>query len=125
MNEPQGVDLVDIHEILGANVGEDDVGAGDARVGEEDVEAAVALHCVVDDGLDLCFIRGIELARVDVDAGVQLCDFLLVSLEVGGVEVADVNGLCAALGVLVGGCSAYSEGGVGACFCVYVCEVSE
>ena len=45
--------------------------AEDARVGEHDVQTAVLGDCVVDDGFDGGFVGGVELARVDVDGGVE------------------------------------------------------
>lgn len=81
-NRPQSVDLVYVHEILSADISEDYVGACNSGIGKEDIQAAVALHCVVHNGLDFGLIRGIKLTRLDLDIGIQLVDFLFVSLQV-------------------------------------------
>ncbi len=80
--------------------------AGDAGVGEEDVEALVLGQRIVDNGLDLLLVADVALAGMHLDGGEGSVDFLLVRFEVCVIKVADVDCLCAALGVLVGGGSA-------------------
>jgi hypothetical protein len=88
------------------------VRADGARVGEEDVEAAVLRQGVVDHCLDRLLVGGVKLARVDVYQRPQGVDLALVRVEVGGIVVADVDGLCAVLGELVGRGAADAEDGV-------------
>jgi hypothetical protein len=88
------------------------VRADGARVGEEDIEAAVLRQGVVDHCLDRLLVGGVKLPRVDVDQRPQGVDLALVRVEVGGIVVADVDGLCAVLGELVGRGAADAEDGV-------------
>lgn len=53
---------------------------------------------------------------MDLDGGVKREDFAFVRLEMGGREVAEVDGAGAVFGELMGGGAADSEGAVGACF---------
>jgi hypothetical protein len=64
---PERVHPHDVHKVIGLDVGEQGVRADGARVGEEDVEAAVLRQGVVDHGLDRLLVGGVKLARVDVD----------------------------------------------------------
>ena len=103
---------MDLHKVGRADIGEEGVRANDAGVGEEDIEPAVPLERVVNDFLDGLLVGGIELARVDVYLGVQAVDLALVRLEVGGIEVADVDGLGPVLCELVGRGTADAQNGV-------------
>lgn len=58
---------------------------------------------------------GVELARVDVDGGVEGGEFALVRCEVRGGVVAEEEGARAVAGELVGACAADADGGVCAC----------
>ncbi len=109
---PERVYAVDLHKVGGGNVGEEGVRAHDAGVGEEDVEPAVPLERVADHFLDGLLVGGVELANVDVDLGVQAVDLALVRLEVGGIKVADVDGLGPVLRELVGRGAADAQDGV-------------
>lgn len=111
---PERVHPQDLHEILGRHVGEQGVGARDAGVGEDDVQAAVAAQGVVDDGLDGGLVGGVEAAGVDGAGRVAGAHVALVAGEEGVVKVADVDGAGAVLGVLVGGGAADAQGRVGA-----------
>lgn len=88
--------------------------AGDSGVGEENIEALVFGHGIVDDSLDLFFVTGVKLPGMHLDGRISLVDFLLVRFEVRRIVVANVNGLCAALGILVRGGSANAQRRVGA-----------
>lgn len=65
-NKPERVHTHGVHELVGVDIGERRHGPDGAGVGEEDVEAAVSLYCVVDDGLYGFVVAGVELPRVDV-----------------------------------------------------------
>lgn len=54
------------------------------------------------------------MARVDIDGGVEGRELGLVGGEVGGGEVAQVDGARPVMGILVGGGAADADGGVGA-----------
>ncbi len=103
---------MDLHKVGRADIGEEGVRTNNAGVGEEDVEPAVPLECVVDHFLDGLLVGGVELARVDLDLGVQAVDLAFVRLEVGGIEVADVDGLGSVLCELVGRGAADAQNGV-------------
>lgn len=77
--------------------------AGDASVRKEDIKSSVALHGVVNHGLDLALLRSIEASDVNLDSGKQLGDLLLVCFEIRAVKVAQVQGPGTALGELVRG----------------------
>lgn len=113
--DAQGVDPEDVHEVIGADLVVDDIVAGDAGIGEEDVETAIALERVVHDGLDLGLVGGIKCPSVDLDSRERGVDLLLVNLEVSAVKVAEVDGTSAALGELMGSGSADSASRVGSC----------
>ena len=104
----------DVHEVVRGDVFEEAVCAGDAGVGEEDVELAVTLQGGGDEGLDGGLVRGIELLRVDRGGGEEGGELALVRREVRGVEVAEVDGARALGGELVRCCAADAEEGVGA-----------
>lgn len=53
---------------------------------------------------------------MNLDKRVEGENFPLVSLEIGGREVADVDGACAIFGELMGGSAPDAEWAVGACF---------
>ncbi len=55
-----------LEEGRGGNGEKGGVGADDAGIGEEDVETAVALDRVVDDGFQRGFVAGVKAAGVDV-----------------------------------------------------------
>lgn len=111
---PERVGLEHRHEVVGADIGEDDVGPRDARVGEEDIEAAIAAHGVVNDGLDRGLVSGIEAARMDLDARKGGRDVARVRLEVRAVVVTQVQRPGAALSELVGRGAPDAQGRVGA-----------
>lgn len=71
-----------VHKIFSADISKDYVGACNSGIGKEDIQAAVAFHCVVYNGLDFGLIRGIKLTRLNLDIRIQLVDFLLVSLKI-------------------------------------------
>lgn len=102
------------HEFLPAHVPEVPVRPRHARVGEEHVQPSVPVESFVYDGFHGRFVAGVEAARVDVDGRVEGLQLAGVGGEVGVVEVADVEGAGAVVGVLVGGGAADAEGGVGA-----------
>lgn len=86
--------------------------AGDARVGEEDVEPPVGGDGFLHDGGHGGFVGGIKGTRVDIDAGVESSELALVLREVGRGEVADVDGAGAVARELVGGGPANAYDGV-------------
>lgn len=114
-NVPRRVGLHDLHELALVHVFEVGGRADDSRVGEEDVEAPVPRHGLVDDALDGGLVGGVELPHVHVDFGVELAQVALVRGQIAVVEVAEVEGAGAALGELVRGGAADAEDGVGAC----------
>lgn len=67
----------------------------------------------MNDCLDGFFIGSIELADVDVYAGIQGLDLPLVCCQVAVCVVADVDGFGAVVGVLVRCGAADACGGVG------------
>lgn len=71
------------------------------------------LERVVDDTFHGGFVRGVELACVDLDRGIEGGEFALVGFEMGRGEVAEVDGAGAVMGELVGGGTADAEGRVG------------
>lgn len=113
---PERVHSQNVHEILRRHIRKQGVRSRDARIGENDIQPCVPLQGVVDDGLDGGFIGGVELSRVDLTSRVQRLDLLLVVAEEFVVKVADVDGLCAVLGVLVRGGSSNAQGRV----CAYI-----
>lgn len=114
-DRPQSVDFVYVHEILGANISEDYVGSCDSGIGKEDIQTAIAFHCVVYNGLDFGLIRSIKLTRLNLDIRIQLVDFLLVSLKIGCIKIAKVDCSGAALGKLMSCSPANAKRRVGAC----------
>lgn len=106
---PQGIYAHNVHEFGIIKLSKQRGLARDAGIGKEDVEAVVLGQRVVDDGLDLFLIAGVELAGVHLDRGESGIDLLFMRLEVRVVKVADVDCLCAALGILVGGGSADAQ----------------
>ena len=68
--DAQRVGFEEAHEVGGVGVPEGRA-AADAGVGEEDVQTSVSRDGVFGYGGDGGFFRGIELACVDVDAGVE------------------------------------------------------
>lgn len=68
---------------------------------------------MVDDFNDRGFVGGVELVGVDVDWGVEGCEFCFVGGEVGGVKVVDVDCVGVVLGELVGWGVVDVEEGVG------------
>ena len=100
LHEPQRIHAHHLHKLLRRVVVEQ-LHAADSRVGEEDVQPAVPLNCIVDDGLDGRLVRGVKLPRVHVDAREQRGHLALVRREVLAVKVADVDGPRAVGGELV------------------------
>jgi hypothetical protein len=86
--------------------------AGDAGVGEEDVETSVGVEGFLHHSLHGGFVGGVEGARVDVDGGVEGVKLALMLREVGGGEVADVDCAGAVARELVGGGAADAYDGV-------------
>jgi hypothetical protein len=58
------------------------------------------------------FVCGVELAGVDVCGWVESVEFAFVCVEMGGREVAEVDGAGAVAGELVCGCAADANFGV-------------
>lgn len=105
---PKCVYPQNIHKILGRHIRKQGMRTRDPRVGEDDIQPAVFLDGIIHHSLDGCFVRGVELPRVDLTLRIQGLDFLLVVFEEFVVKVADVDCFGAVLGVLVGCGSAYS-----------------
>jgi hypothetical protein len=101
----------DIHETCAVFFPEDFT-AADACIGEEDIEARVCVHGFLDNGLYGGFVRGVEGAGVDGDAGVEGGEFARVQGEVSGGEVAEIDCAGAVACELVGGGAADANGGV-------------
>jgi hypothetical protein len=112
--DAQRIDLEHVHEITVGKVGKQHVLADDAGVSKEDVETAIALDGIVDNSFHLGLIGGVQTAGLNLDIGTGGINLLLVGGEVGVVQVTQVDGASTALGVLVSGCPADAEGGVGA-----------
>lgn len=99
------IDADVLHKLVGADLGKVFSGR-DAGVGKHDVEAAVAVDGVVDDGFDGAFVGGVEGVDVHFCGGVEGGYFFGVRGQVFGGDVAEVD--CAGLvgGEEVGGCAA-------------------
>lgn len=82
---PQCIDSHRLHEVLRVAVQDAGVGDADSGIGEEDVKAAIEFQGLVNDTRDIALIAGVNLARVDLDARVQLVDLALVRVEMVGV----------------------------------------
>lgn len=96
------------------DVGEVLVRPDGAGVGEEYVQPLVGGQCVLDYGFYGGLVGSVEDAGVCCNGGVEGGEFAGVGGEVGGVEVAEVDGEGGVGGELVRGSAADAQGGGGA-----------
>jgi len=108
-----------LFERVHVDVGEVLVRPDGAGVGEENVQPLVGGERVPDDGFYGGLVGGVEDAGVCCNGGVEGGEFAGVGGEVGGVEVAEVDGEGEVGGELVGGGAADAEGGGGAGYDYY------
>lgn len=106
---PERVDFQDMHKVLGRHICEQGVRTRDAGVGKDDVQPSVSLNSVAHDSLDGRLVGGVEFSNVNLTFWVERFDFLLVVAEELVVKVADIDSLCAVLGVLMRCSSSYAQ----------------
>jgi hypothetical protein len=112
-NQPKCIRSQCFHEIICRNIGEYLRLTHNSCICKEDIEPAVSLDRIGNNGLHSCFIGRVELMGVDVDAWVERFNLSLVSCQICRVIVADVDGFGAIVGVLVCACTTDTSRGVG------------
>ena len=102
-------------ELILLNLVKDLVSAHDARIGKEHIQPSILSDGFVYDALDVCFIRGVHLARMDLHSGIHKPNLPHVRIQILVVEVADEQAAHSVCCEKMRGCAANAERRVAAC----------